>query len=80
MWFELAIVTSQSLKYDVITYAPHEGLDSTITDKITPLWKHIGEPPEIQLGCHRGEPGQQRHSSSSYDLFWLNKTVRRLRH
>jgi len=37
MWFELAIVTSQALKYDVITYAPHEGLDSTITDKITPL-------------------------------------------
>jgi len=45
-----------------------------------PLWKCIGEPPEIQIGSYRGDPGQQRHSGSSYDLFWLNKTVRRLRH
>ena len=42
--------------------------------------KRIGEPPEIQMGCYRGDPGQQRHSGSSYDLFWLNKTVRRLCH
>jgi len=63
--FEPAIVTSQALKYDVITYAPYEGLNSTKTDNITPLWKRIGEPPEIQISCYRGEPGQQRHSSSS---------------
>jgi len=37
MWFELATVTSQSLKYDVITCTPHEGLNSTIFDNITPL-------------------------------------------
>jgi len=27
-----------------------------------------------------GDPGQQRHSGSSYNLFWLNKTVRRFHH
>jgi len=80
LWFELATVTSQALKYDVITDTPYEGLNYTILDKITPLWKRIGEPPEIQIGCYRGDPGQQRHSGSSRDLFWLNKTVRRLRH
>jgi len=37
LWFELAIVTSQALKYYVITYAPYEGLNYTILDKITPL-------------------------------------------
>jgi len=36
-WFELATVTSQALKYDVITYTPHEGLNYAILDKITPL-------------------------------------------
>jgi len=36
-WFKWAIVTSQSLKYDVITYTPYEGLNYTILDKITPL-------------------------------------------
>jgi len=41
-------VTSQALKYDVITYAPHEGSNYTILDKTTPLWKRIGEQPEIQ--------------------------------
>jgi len=35
--FELATVMSQALKYDVITYAPYEGLNYTILDKITPL-------------------------------------------
>jgi len=25
------------------------------------LWKLIGEPPEIQTGCYRGDPGQQLH-------------------
>ena len=69
MWFESAIVTSQALKYDVIIYTPYEGLNSTKTDKITLLSKRIGEPPEIQIGCYRDEPGQQRHSSSSYHLF-----------
>jgi len=31
--------------------------------------KRIGEPPEIQIGCYRGDPGLQRHSGSLYDLF-----------
>ena len=65
--FELATVTSQVLKYDVIAFTPHEGLNYTILDKIISLWKRIGEPPEIQVGCYRGDPGQQRHSGSSYD-------------
>ena len=67
--FELATVTSQALKDDVITYTPYEGLNYTILDKIKPLWKRIGEPLEIQIGCYRGDPGQQRYSGSSYDLF-----------
>jgi len=62
LWFELATVRSQALEYDVITYTPYEGLNCTILDKTTPLWKRIGEPPEIQIGCHRGGPGYQRHS------------------
>jgi len=37
LWSELATVTSQSLKFDVITYTPYEGLNCTILDKITPL-------------------------------------------
>jgi len=53
----LATVTSQVLKYDVITYTPHEGLKYTILDKTTPLWKRIGEPLEIQIGCYRCNPG-----------------------
>jgi len=80
LWFELATVMSQAMKYDVIIHTPYEGLNYTIFDKITPLWKRIDEPPEIQIGCYRGEPGQQHHSDSSYNLFWLNKTVRRLHH
>jgi len=59
--FELATVTSQALKYHVITYTPYEGLNYTILDETTPVWKRIGEPPEIQIGCYRGDPGQQRH-------------------
>jgi len=62
LWFESATVTSQTLKYDVITYTPYEGLNYTILNKTTPLWKRIGEPPEIQTGCYRGDPGHQRHS------------------
>jgi len=31
-------------------------------------------------GCSWGNPGQQRHSSSSNDLFWLDKTIWCLRH
>jgi len=60
-WFELATVTSQALKYGVITYTPYEGLNIIILDKLH-LKKCIGEPPEIQIGCYRGNPGQQRHS------------------
>jgi len=37
LWFELATVTSQVLKYDVISYTLYEGLYSTILDKITPI-------------------------------------------
>jgi len=37
LWFELATVTSQALKHDVITYTLYEGLNSTTLDKITPL-------------------------------------------
>jgi len=56
---------------------PTPGLNYTIWDKVTPLWKRIGEPPEIQIGCYRGNPGQQRHSGT-YNLVWLNKTGPRL--
>jgi len=77
---ELATVTTEALKYDVITYTAYEGLNSTISDKITPLWKRIGEAPKIQIGCYKRGPSHERHSDSSYDLFYLNKTVRRLRH
>jgi len=55
-------VTSQAFKYYVITYTPYEGLNYTILDKLTPLWKRIGEAPEIQIGCYRGDPGHQRQS------------------
>jgi len=37
LWFELATVTSQALKYDVIIYTPYLGLNYTILDKIKPL-------------------------------------------
>jgi len=30
LWFELATVTSQALKYDAITYTQHEGLNYSI--------------------------------------------------
>jgi len=53
LWFELATVTSQALKYGVITCTPDEGLNYIILDKITPLRKRIGESPEIQIGCYR---------------------------
>jgi len=62
--FEVVAVTSQALKCDVITYTPYEGLNYNILDKITPLWKRIGEPPEIQIGCYRADPGHQRHSGA----------------
>jgi len=41
LWFELATVTSQALKYDVISYTPYEGLNYTILDKILPLSKRF---------------------------------------
>ena len=37
LWFELVTMTSQGLKYDVITYTPYEGLNHTILHKTTPL-------------------------------------------
>jgi len=66
----LATVTSQVLKYDVTTYTAYEGLNYIILDKTTPLWKRIAEPPEIPIGCYTVDPGHQRYSGSSYDLFW----------
>jgi len=36
LWFELATVTSQALKYGVITCTPYEGLNYIILEKITP--------------------------------------------
>jgi len=68
LWLELATVMSQTLKYDVITYTSYEGLNYAILGKITPLCKRIGEPPDFQKGCYRGDPGRQGHSGS-YDLF-----------
>ena len=49
-------MTSQSFKYYVIIYTPYVGLNYTILDKIKPPWKRIGEQPEIQIGCYRGNP------------------------
>jgi len=69
LWFELATVTSQALKYGVITCTPYEGLNYIILEKITPAWKRIGKSPEIQIGYYRGDPGQQRHASSSYTAY-----------
>jgi len=37
LWFEWVTVTSQTLKYDVITYTPYEGLNYAILNKITLL-------------------------------------------
>jgi len=53
---------SQALEYDIIIYTSYEGLNYNILDKTTPLWRRIGEPPEIQIGCYRGDPGHRRHS------------------
>jgi len=35
LWFELATVTSQALKYGVITCTPYEGLNIIILDNYT---------------------------------------------
>ena len=67
-----------SIENDIITYTAYEGLNYTILAKTTPLWKGIAEPPEIPIGCCRIDPGLQRHSGSSYDLFWLKKKRSRL--
>jgi len=47
LWFELATVTSQALKYDIVNY-------SICRSKLHHLWRRIDEPPEIQIGCYRG--------------------------
>ena len=60
--FELAIVTSRALKYDVITYTPYERPNYTIFDKITPLRKRVGKPLEIQTFKSVG-PGPPRKES-----------------
>jgi len=57
LWFQLATVTSQALKYDVITCTPYEGVYYTILDKVKLLRKRFGEPPEIRIGCYKGDPG-----------------------
>ena len=54
--FELVTVTSQAWKYDVITNKPYKCLNYTILDKIISLPKRIGVPPEVQIGCYRGDP------------------------
>jgi len=59
--FELTTVASKVLKYDVITYTQYEGPKSKLhyfRQNYTPLRKRIGEPPEIQIGCYTGDPGQ----------------------
>ena len=68
-------IATQALKYGVIAYTPYDGINYTVVDKIKPQWKRIDEPPEIQIGCYRGDPGQQRYSGSSYYLFWPNSTI-----
>jgi len=35
--------------------SPYEGQNYTISDKVSPLWKRICEPPEIQIGCYWGD-------------------------
>jgi len=82
LWFELATVTSHALKYDVITYTPHEGLNYNILDKIKPLWKRIGEPPEIQIRWYRAtQVNSVTRTHHALYSDWLNKTVQHfLRH
>jgi len=83
VWIGKCDVTSIEIWRHYLCTIWKSKLQYTILSKITPLWKRIDEPPEIQIGCWRGDPGQQRHWSSSYDKSpscWLNKTVRRLRH
>jgi len=53
LWYELATVTSQALKYDVITCTPYEGINYTILDKMKPLRKRINEPTEIRIACYQ---------------------------
>ena len=48
--------------------------------KITPLWKRISEPPEIQTGCYRGDSRSAASLGAHHATCWLNKTVRGLRH
>ena len=79
VWISNCDVTSIEVWRHYIC-TPFEGLNYTNLDKITQLWKRISEPHETKIGCYRGHPGNQCHSVSSYDLFWLNKTVRCLRH
>ena len=78
-------IATQAFKYDVIAYTPYEGINYTVVDKIKPLWKRTDEPPEIQIGCYRGDPGQQRYSALLIIRFVLTefddcKPVRRLHH
>jgi len=51
---------SQALKKGVITYTPYEGLNYIVLEirQITPQGKRIDEPPEIQINCYRGNPGE----------------------
>jgi len=65
-WHNHQIMTSLAIP-------PYKGLNCTISDKITLLWKRIGEPLAIKKAVTGATPGQQRHSGSSRDLFWLQK-------
>jgi len=81
LWFELALWRNK--QWNMTSLPIHHmkvQIQYNILNNIKPLLKRIGEPPQIQIGCCKGDTGKQRHSGSSYDLFWLHKTVRRLRH
>ena len=66
LWIGNCDVTSIEIWRHCLYTIYYEGLNYTIWDKITPPWKFIGETPEIQIGCYRGDSGQQRHSGQRY--------------
>jgi len=75
-------VTSQAIKYYAITYTPYEGLNCIILEnKTTPLWKRIGEPPDVQIGCYRAtQVISVTRANHTICSDWLNKTAQRLGH
>jgi len=59
---------------------PYEGQNYTISNKITPLRKRKGEPPEIQIGCYRGNSRTAASLGLITNLYWLNATFPGLRY